>query len=131
VAPPPAPKAPATPPPPPAAKTPPPPPKAKTPPPPPPPAAKPAVPPPPPKAKTPPPPPPPKAKTSFDVVLVASGNNKLALVKLLKDLIGLGLKESKDAVDKAPSVLKRGVTKDEANALKKQLERIGAKVEIN
>jgi ribosomal protein L7/L12 len=133
VAPPPAPKAPTPPSPPPAAKTPPPPPppKAKTPPPPPPPAAKPAVPPPPPKAKTPPPPPPPKAKTSFDVVLVASGNNKLALVKLLKDLIGLGLKESKDAVDMAPSVLRRGVTKDEANALKKQLELIGAKVEIN
>jgi ribosomal protein L7/L12 len=128
-APPPAPKAPTPPPPPPAAKTPPPPPKAKTPPPPPA-AAKPAMPPPPPKSKTP-PPPPPKAKTSFDVVLVASGNNKLAVVKLLKELIGLGLKEAKDAVDKAPSALKRGVTKDEANALKKQLELIGAKVEIN
>ena len=115
--PPPAPKAP-TPPPPPAAKTPPPPPpKAKTPPPPP-----------PPKAKT--PPPPPKSKSSFDVVLVASGNDKLAVVKLLKDLTGLGLKEAKNAVDKTPSVLKTGITKDEANALKNQFEIIGAKVDI-
>jgi len=69
-------------------------------------------------------------KTAFDVVLVEGGANKLAVVKLVKDLTGLGLKEAKDTVDKAPSPLKRGVTKDEANALKTQLEEAGAKVEI-
>jgi len=69
-------------------------------------------------------------KTAFDVVLVEGGVNKLAVVKLVKDLTGLGLKEAKDAVDKAPSPLKTGVTKDEANALKTQLEEAGAKVEI-
>jgi len=69
-------------------------------------------------------------KTAFDVVLVEGGANKLAVVKLVKDLTGLGLKEAKDAVDKAPSPLKTGVTKDEANALKTQLEEAGAKVEI-
>ena len=69
-------------------------------------------------------------KTAFDVVLVAGGDNKLAVVKLVKDLTGLGLKEAKDAVDKAPSPLKTGVTKDEANALKTQLEEAGANVEI-
>ena len=69
-------------------------------------------------------------KTAFDVVLIAGGDNKLAVVKLVKDLTGLGLKEAKDAVDKAPSPLKTGVTKDEANALKTQLEEAGAKVEI-
>ena len=69
-------------------------------------------------------------KTAFDVILVAGGDNKLAVVKLVKDLTGLGLKEAKDAVDKAPSPLKTGVTKDEANALKTQLEEAGAKVEI-
>jgi len=69
-------------------------------------------------------------KTAFDVVLVEGGANKLAVVKLVKDLTGLGLKEAKDAVDKAPRPLKTGVTKDEANALKTQLEEAGAKVEI-
>jgi large subunit ribosomal protein L7/L12 len=69
-------------------------------------------------------------KTAFDVVLIEGGVNKLAVVKLVKDLTGLGLKEAKDAVDKAPSALKTGVTKDEANALKTQLEEAGAKVEI-
>jgi large subunit ribosomal protein L7/L12 len=69
-------------------------------------------------------------KTAFDVVLLEGGANKLAVVKLVKDLTGLGLKEAKDAVDKAPSPLKQGVTKDEANALKTQLEEAGAKVEI-
>jgi large subunit ribosomal protein L7/L12 len=69
-------------------------------------------------------------KTSFDVVLTDAGANKLAIVKLVKDLTGLGLKEAKDVVDKAPSPLKSGVTKDEANALKTQLEEAGAKVEI-
>jgi large subunit ribosomal protein L7/L12 len=69
-------------------------------------------------------------KTAFDVILTAGGDNKLAVVELVKDLTGLGLKEAKDAVDKAPSPLKTGVTKDEANALKTQLEEAGAKVEI-
>jgi large subunit ribosomal protein L7/L12 len=69
-------------------------------------------------------------KTAFDVILIAGGDNKLAVVKMVKDLTGLGLKEAKDAVDKAPSPLKTGVTKDEANALKTQLEEAGAKVEI-
>jgi large subunit ribosomal protein L7/L12 len=69
-------------------------------------------------------------KTAFDVILIAGGDNKLAVVKLVKDLTGLGLKEAKDAVDKAPSPLKTGVTKDEANGLKTQLEEAGAKVEI-
>jgi len=69
-------------------------------------------------------------KTSFDVILTEGGANKLAVVKLVKDLTGLGLKEAKDAVDKAPSPLKTGVTKDESNALKTQLEEAGAKVEI-
>lgn len=69
-------------------------------------------------------------KTAFDVILTEGGANKLAVVKLVKDLTGLGLKEAKDAVDKAPSPLKTGVTKDEANALKTQLEEAGAKVEI-
>lgn len=69
-------------------------------------------------------------KTAFDVMLIEAGVNKLAVVKLVKDLTGLGLKEAKDAVDKAPSALKTGVTKDEANGLKTQLEEAGAKVEI-
>jgi len=69
-------------------------------------------------------------KTAFDVILVEGGANKLAVVKLVKDLTGLGLKEAKDAVDKAPSPLKTGVTKDEAAALKTQLEEAGAKVEV-
>ncbi len=69
-------------------------------------------------------------KTAFDVILVEGGVNKLAVVKMVKDLTGLGLKEAKDAVDKAPSPLKTGVTKDEANALKTQLEEAGAKVDI-
>ena len=69
-------------------------------------------------------------KTAFDVVLTDAGANKLAIVKLVKDLTGLGLKEAKDVVDKAPSPLKSGVSKDEANGLKTQLEEAGAKVEI-
>ncbi len=69
-------------------------------------------------------------KTSFDVILKAGGANKLAVVKLVKDLTGLGLKEAKDVVDKAPGPIKEGVTKDEANALKTQLEEAGAEVEI-
>ena len=69
-------------------------------------------------------------QTAFDVMLIEAGANKLQVVKLVKDLTGLGLKEAKDTVDKAPSALKTGVTKDEANALKTQLEEAGAKVEI-
>ena len=69
-------------------------------------------------------------QTSFDVILTEAGPNKLAIVKLVKDLTGLGLKEAKDVVDKTPSPLKEGVTKDEANGLKTQLEEAGAKVEI-
>ena len=69
-------------------------------------------------------------KTSFDVILKEAGGQKLAVVKLVKDLTGLGLKEAKDLVDGAPKELKAGVTKDEANALKTQLEEAGAVVEI-
>ena len=69
-------------------------------------------------------------KTSFDVVLKAAGANKLAIVKLVKELTGLGLKEAKDLVDAAPSVVKEGASKDEAEALKKALEEGGAEVEL-
>lgn len=69
-------------------------------------------------------------KSEFDVVLTAAGASKLAVVKLVKDLTGTGLKESKDLVDNAPSTIKEGVAKDEAEALKKQLEEAGAEVEL-
>ncbi len=69
-------------------------------------------------------------KSSFDVVLKAAGANKLAIVKLVKELTGLGLKEAKDLVDAAPSVIKEGVTKDEAEALNKALSEGGAEVEL-
>ena len=69
-------------------------------------------------------------KTSFNVLLKDAGGQKLAVVKLVKDLTGLGLKEAKDLVDAAPTELKAGVSKDEADALKKQLEEAGAVVEI-
>lgn len=69
-------------------------------------------------------------KTSFDVILKAAGPNKLAIVKLVKDLTGLGLKEAKDLVDGAPKPVKEGVTKDEANALNQQLTEAGAEVEV-
>jgi len=69
-------------------------------------------------------------KTSFDVLLKAAGAQKLAVVKLVKELTGLGLKEAKDIVDAAPSVIKEGVAKDEAEALKKALEEGGADVEL-
>lgn len=69
-------------------------------------------------------------KTTFDVILKEAGGSKLAVVKLVKDLTGLGLKEAKDLVDGAPKELKSGVAKDEAEALKKQLEEAGAVVEI-
>lgn len=69
-------------------------------------------------------------KTEFDVILKSGGANKLAVVKLVKELTGQGLKESKDLVDGAPSTLKEGVSKDEAEGLKKSLEEAGAEVEI-
>ncbi len=69
-------------------------------------------------------------KTSFDVVLKSAGANKLQVVKKVKDVAGLGLKEAKEMVDNAPSVVKEGVTKDEAEALKKELEEAGAEVEL-
>ncbi len=69
-------------------------------------------------------------KSEFDVVLTAAGGSKLAVVKLVKDLTGTGLKEAKELVDNAPSTIKEGVAKDEAEALKKQLEEAGAEVEL-
>jgi large subunit ribosomal protein L7/L12 len=69
-------------------------------------------------------------KTSFDVILKSAGAAKLAIVKLVKDLTGLGLKEAKELVDGAPKAVKEGVSKDEAEALKKQLEEAGAEVEV-
>jgi large subunit ribosomal protein L7/L12 len=69
-------------------------------------------------------------KTEFDVILKAGGPNKLAVVKLVKELTGNGLKESKDLVDGAPTALKEGISKDEAAALKAALEEAGAEVEI-
>ena len=69
-------------------------------------------------------------KTSFDVVLKGPGANKLAVVKAVKEQTGLGLKEAKDIVDSAPSNIKEGVSKDEAEALKKALEDAGAEVEL-
>lgn len=69
-------------------------------------------------------------KTEFDVVLKSAGANKLAVVKLVKELTGLGLKEAKDLVDAAPGNLKEAVSKDEADALKKSLEEAGAEVEV-
>ena len=69
-------------------------------------------------------------KSSFDVVLKSAGANKLAIVKLVKELTGLGLKEAKDLVDAVPSVLKEGVAKDEAEGLQKSLTEGGAEVEL-
>lgn len=69
-------------------------------------------------------------KTEFDVILKSAGASKLAIVKLVKDLTGAGLKEAKDIVDGAPAPIKQGVPKDEAEALKKQLEEAGAEVEL-
>lgn len=69
-------------------------------------------------------------KTAFDVILKSAGAQKLAVVKAVKELTGLGLKEAKDIVDAAPSELKKGVTKEEAEALKKQLEEAGAEIEL-
>jgi large subunit ribosomal protein L7/L12 len=69
-------------------------------------------------------------KTSFDVVLKSVGANKLAIVKLVKELTGLGLKEAKDLVDGAPSAIKEGIAKADAEGLKKSLEEAGAEVEL-
>ena len=69
-------------------------------------------------------------KTEFDVVLKAAGASKLAVVKLVKELTGLGLKEAKDLVDSAPNPIKEGIAKDEAEGLKKDLEEAGAEVEL-
>ena len=69
-------------------------------------------------------------KSEFDVILKAAGGSKLAVVKLVKELTGLGLKEAKDIVDGAPAPIKEGIPKDEAEALKSQLEEAGAEVEL-
>src|SRR5210317_1950340 len=69
-------------------------------------------------------------KSEFDVVLKAAGGSKLAVVKLVKELTGAGLKEAKEMVDSAPATLKEGVAKDEAEALQKSLEEGGAEVEL-
>ena len=69
-------------------------------------------------------------QTEFDVILKAAGGSKLAVVKLVKEMTGLGLKEAKEKVDGAPATLKEGVSKDEAEALKAQLEEAGAEVEL-
>ena len=69
-------------------------------------------------------------QTEFDVILTAAGGSKLAVVKLVKELTGLGLKEAKGIVDSAPAAVKEGVTKDEAAALKASLEEAGAEVEL-
>ncbi len=69
-------------------------------------------------------------KTSFDVVLADVGANKMQVIKVVKDVVGLGLKESKDLVDAAPKTLKEGVSQADAEAIKAKLEEVGAKVEI-
>ena len=69
-------------------------------------------------------------KTSFDVVLLEAGAAKLGVVKVVKDLTGLGLKEAKDLVDGAPKPVKEGISKEEAESIKKTLEEAGAKVEV-
>ena len=69
-------------------------------------------------------------KTEFDVILKSPGGSKLAVVKLVKELSGLGLKDAKELVDGAPKPVKEGVAKDEAEAIKKQLEEAGAEVEL-
>jgi large subunit ribosomal protein L7/L12 len=70
------------------------------------------------------------AKTSFDVILKSGGANKLGVVKVVKDLSGLGLKEAKDLVDQAPKPVKEGISKEEAEAIKKALTEAGAEVEV-
>ena len=70
------------------------------------------------------------AQTEFDVILTAAGGSKLAVVKLVKELTGKGLKEAKELVDSAPTAIKEGVSKDEADGLKSSLEEAGAEVEV-
>ena len=69
-------------------------------------------------------------QTEFDVIIKSAGQSKLAVVKLVKELTSLGLKEAKELVDSAPKAIKEGVSKDEADALQKQLEEAGAEVEV-
>jgi large subunit ribosomal protein L7/L12 len=69
-------------------------------------------------------------KTEFDVILKGAGSNKIAVIKVVRALTGLGLKEAKDKVDGTPSAIKEGVSKDDAQAAKKQLEEAGAEVEV-
>ncbi len=69
-------------------------------------------------------------KSEFDVILTAAGGSKLAVVKLVKELTGLGLKDAKDIVDSAPKAVKEGIAKDEAEGIKKSLEEAGAEVEL-
>ena len=69
-------------------------------------------------------------KTEFNVVLVDGGDKKINVIKVVRALTGLGLKEAKDAVEQTPSVIKEGISKDEAEAAKKELEEAGAKVEL-
>ena len=77
-----------------------------------------------------PPPPPAEEKTEFNVVLTDAGANKINVIKEIRAITGLGLKEAKDLVEGAPKTVKEGVPKDEAKKIKKQLEAAGAKVEI-
>jgi large subunit ribosomal protein L7/L12 len=70
------------------------------------------------------------AQTEFDVILKSAGGSKLAIVKLVKEMTGVGLKEAKELVDKAPTAIKEKVSKEEAEALKTQLEEAGAEVEL-
>ena len=72
----------------------------------------------------------PEAQTEFDVIIKSAGQSKLAVVKLVKELTSLGLKEAKELVDSAPKAIKEGISKDEADALLKQLEEAGAEVEV-
>ena len=69
-------------------------------------------------------------KTEFDVVLEGFGDNKIAVIKVVREITGLGLKEAKELVDGAPKPLKEGVSKEDADAIKAQLEEVGAKVEL-
>jgi large subunit ribosomal protein L7/L12 len=69
-------------------------------------------------------------KTEFDVILADAGSNKLGVIKIVKDLLGLGLKEAKDLVDGAPKALKEGIGKDEAGSIKKAIEEAGGKAEV-
>lgn len=72
----------------------------------------------------------PEEQTEFDVILTAAGQSKLAVVKLVKELTSLGLKEAKELVDSAPKAIKEGISKDEADALEAQLKEAGAEVEV-